>query len=258
MKFNEAYKRDMDNLTVSEMSVAKVRSFCQTEADSKSNFIRIKWMKTAVAAVCVLALLTALYVNRGVVKTYAESVFGSFVFQMGDKQLEMGDIQPIPIDVDAFKARKDVHTIKENKNNYSYWKLYKNPGDLEKETGIAMITSPLLEVRRTVHIGVVLSPNGYGHLNGDFKYGEYRVNIDGMFTYGDYKQDKAGYGYGLAYGHKYEFTYKASNGLEVFFVDNTFGMSMYLQAGNLLYQMHSNAPVSELKRLVESFEYEIN
>ncbi len=97
--------------------------------------------------------------------------------------------------------------------------------------------------------------NGYGHLNGDFIYGEYHVNVDGMFTYEGYKRDQSGYGYGISEEEKYDFTYEASNGIKVYFVRHSNGRKLIFQVGNLLYQVNTDAPVKDVERLIETFEF---
>ena len=91
--------------------------------------------------------------------------------------------------------------------------------------------------------------------DGDFIYGEYHVNVDGMFTYEGYKREQSGYGYGISEEEKYDFTYEASNGIKVYFVRHSNGQKLIFQAGNLLYQVNTDAPVKDLERLIETFEF---
>ncbi|MBE5968199.1 MAG: hypothetical protein E7255_14755 [Lachnospiraceae bacterium] len=256
MKFSDVYKNEMDNITVSEIAVNKVDTYSKKMTDTKSKGSKVKFIRTTVAAACTLILLTTVYYNRDIMQAFGQSVFGSFIFNMKGKQMQMGKIEPIKFNLDAFIADEDVNVLVDEENNKSYWRDYSCPDEMEKETGIIMVKSDLLEGSLGKEgVSILVMPNGYGHLNGQFAYGKYHVNVDGMFTYEGFKRDISGYGYGTYKDDKHDFTYEASNGITVYFLKNSNGRKLIFQAGNLLYQVTSDAPVKDLKRLIETFEF---
>ena len=260
MKFSDAYKYEMEDIKVSEAAVNKVYAYSRgTEngnvADRKGYTGKIKFLRLTVAAACALLLLTTVYYNREAVYAVAQSVFGSFIFNMKDKQIDMGEIKPIKFDMDSFMAGAGVNTLEDEENNKSYWKNYSSPDEMEKETGVVMISSPLLEVENEDGINLHIMPNGYGHLNGQFLYGKYHVNVDGRFTYEGFKGDLSGYGYGTSQDDKYDCSYEASNGIKVYFLNQSYGKKLILQAGNILYQIICDAPKEDLKKLIDTFVF---
>lgn len=261
MKFSEAYKEEMDNIEVSETTVNKINTYssqitCKMMKPSKINSSKMKFIRTAVVAACTFILLTTVYYHRDNMHAFAQSIFGNFILDLWGKQVELGEIEPIKFNLDEFIADANVNVLLDENNNKTYWKNYGHPNELEKETGIVMITSALLEVpsdRDSLNVHIMA--NGYGHLNGDFIYGEYHVNVDGMFTYEGYQRDQSGYGYGISEEEKYDFAYEASNGIKVYFVRHSNGQKLIFQAGNLLYQVNTDAPVKEVEKLIETFEF---
>ena len=257
MKFSDAYKIDMDHITVSENALNRVNTYLNSEENAgKKSYIRNRpLLRSIIAAASVVMILVVASYHSNSISAFAQSLFGNFIFDIAGKQVNMGEREPVKFDADTFLSGNDVEVLEDEDNSKSYWKNYDSIYDLKEDTGINMIASELLvnsssEDNYVVHY----MPKYYtGHLNGDFNYGDYHVNVDGMFVLEGFDQEI--YGYGTAEDDKYDFTYEAANGITVYFVDHSFGYKMVLQAGNILYQINSDAPVKELKRLVDSFKY---
>ena len=255
MKFSQVYKIEMDNITVSEATKNKVYTYLKSEEGIRKKRVQTKFLRTAFIYACLAILFITGVYNRNTISAFARTVFCEFIFEMGGKQVEMGEMHPVKFNMDTFLESTDVNVLKDDENDSSYWKNYRCLEDLENETGIIMISSELLENSSDEdNYNIHIFPTYHtGHLNTDFVYGRYHVNVDGRFALEGFSQDLLGYG--TSEDEKYDSVYESSNGIRAYFVKSERSNKIVFKAGDILYQVISNAPIKELKNLIDSFEY---
>lgn len=121
-----------------------------------------------------------------------------------------------------------------------------------------MISSDLLSVENGVGGGVWLMFNpkyNYGKLNGDFDYKNKMIGIDSVFALEGRNESSIGYGNG--FGERYDFTYKAKNGIKAYFIKSKpYKSKAFFRAGDIVYQIVSTeASVEDMKIIIDSFVY---
>ncbi len=255
MKFSQEYRNEMDNITVPEAAVNKVYTYLNSAAGISRRSYGTKFFRSAITFACLAILLIAGFCNRYTISAFAEGIFSQFIFNIDGKRIEMGEVHPVEFNMDTFLLSPSVNLLKDDENNSSYWKNYNSLEELENETGITIISSALLESASDQDsYNIHILPAYYsGHLNVDFIYGEYHVNVDGMFALEGFNQEL--WGYGTAEGEKYNSVYEATNGIRAYFVKTKHGNKTVFMAGDILYQVNSNAPTKEIKKLIESLKY---
>ena len=255
MKFSQIYRIEMDNITVSEAAKNKVFIYLKSEEGIRKKRVQTRFLRTAFTYACLLILVITGVYNRNTVSAFARTVFNEFIFVMGGKQVEMGEMHPLKFNMDTFLVSTDVNVLKDDENDSSYWKNYRCLEELENETGIIMISSELLENSSDENnYNIHIFPTYHnGHLNADFVYGRYHVNVDGRFALEGFSQDLLGYG--TSEDEKYDSVYESSNGIRAYFVKSERSNKIVFKAGDILYQVNSNAPIKELEKLIDSFKY---
>ena len=254
MKFSQIYRIEMDNITVSEASKNKVFTYLKSEEGMRKKRVQTKLLRAFTYACLAILFITGVY-NRNTISAFARTVFSEFIFEMGGKQVEMGEMHSVKFNMDTFLVSTDVNVLKDDEKDSSYWKNYRCLEDLANETGITMISSELLknssdEDNYNIHI---FTTYHNGHLNADFVYGRYHVNVDGRFALEGFSQDLLGYG--TSKDEKYDSVYESSNGIRAYFAKSERSNKIVFKAGNILYQVNSNAPIKELEKLIDSFKY---
>ena len=255
MKFSQVYRIEIDNITVSEAMKNKVYTYLKSEEGIRKKRVQTKFLRTAFAYACLAILFITGVYNRNTISAFARTIFGEFIFEMGGKQVEMGEMHSVKFNMDTFLVSTDVNVLKDDENDTSYWKNYRCLEDLENETGIIIISSKLLENSSDEdNYNIHIFPKYHtGHLNADFVYGKYHVNMDGRFALEGSSQDLLGYG--TSEDEKYDSVYESSNGINAYFVRSERSNKFVFMAGDILYQINSNAPIKELEKLIDSFEY---
>ncbi|MDF2511610.1 MAG: hypothetical protein K0S04_1476 [Herbinix sp.] len=255
MKFSQVYRIEIDNITVSEATKNKVYTYLKSEEDIRKKKVQTKFLRTAFTCTCLVILFITGVYNINTISAFARTVFSEFIFDMGGEQVEMGEMHPVKFNMDTFLVSTDVNVLKNDEKDSSYWKNYRCLEDLANETGITMISSELLknssdEDNYNIHI---FPTYHNGHLNADFVYGRYHVNMDGRFALEGFSQDLLGYG--TSEDEKYDSVYESSNGIRAYFAKSERSNKIVFKAGNILYQVNSNAPIKELEKLIDSFKY---
>jgi len=259
MKFRDAYKSEIDQIVVPQTAINNINSYLEEEKQLNSGQLNKKLMhwKTNMVFACLAILCFVGFYNINDIRVFATSILKAYTIDLGWKRAELGELTPYNLDLNSFSKLSDVVIYNSDESDISYSKIYHNIVDIKNETGITMISSKLLTKSKELDAGIILDLEpkyNYGWLNGNFYYKNQHVNIDCVFALkGEHKEP---IGYGNASGERYDFTYKAANGIKAYFIrSNSCNSKVFFRAGDIVYQVVSEAGVKDMKKLIDSFEY---
>ena len=261
MKFKDVYKSSMDQVVVPQKAVDNVishNSFVEQLNTRQKKGRKIQHLKRNLVIVCLALLCILGFYNINNLRVFATSVLKTYEIDLGWKRAELGELAPYKLDLESFMKLKNVKIDDFGNGDVSYSKTYQNTIELKKETGISMISSKLLTVESGVGGGVfvIFTPKyKFGKLNGSFDYKNQMIGIDSVFALEG--GDESSIGYGNGSDERYDFTYKAKNGIKAYFIKSKpYKSKAFFRAGDIVYQIVSNeASVEDMKIIIDSFVY---
>ncbi len=254
MNFSDMYKEGMDQVSVSQEAIDRMKISLSMDEEliikSKRKNLNFHKRNIILAALLLLSIITIYNFNS--FRVFATSVLKPYIIDLGWKRAELGELNPIKLDMDSFLKSSGVRTYNFD-DGTSYDKIYPSYKELKRETGIFMISSELLKPGSTVVL-IIFPKYSFGKLNGEFYYKDYYINIDSVFALEGDRKGSIGYGDGDE--EHYDFSYQAANGITAYFIKSkNYGSKVFFRAGDIIYQVVSDCGVKDMKKIIDSFTF---
>lgn len=183
MQYNELYKKEMEaikhNLELDKtvISQAEQKMKCQR----RNNIIKV----ASLAAVFAIIIT----VNAGSLMAYAESLFFKYQLQVGKARMNLDDIIPVDIHIDAASEGSIIEGVSKEE---AYEYIYSNQDELKDKTGLQLYDSDELEL---TNIRLLISEKYHTvHMVTNVYYKSQEAGMNGMFVLDGFQGKEWGYG----------------------------------------------------------------
>lgn len=219
MDFKESYKNEMNWIVRDEKLDEKALEYAKEE---KKNWKIKRTLLPVAASICLLVSLC--YSDE--IRTFADSIYGTYYLIAKDTQMDLGEMKPIVFNKEQFL--QDPNT---QQNENLYWQLFHTYNALKEVTNIQLPEHEEIEYQENI---VSITESGYGHLTIDFIYKEKKYYLNAMFLFEEV--DKDGWGYGEE--NAVREIYKYAENKNAYFVSDSNTQAAYFSIDNILYQFY--------------------
>lgn len=228
MEFKELYKKEMEEIkhnpeldrTVIDRAEHKMKS------KRRNNIIKVATLAAVFAIV--------ITVNAGSLVAYAESLFFQYQLQVGKASMNLDDVIPVDMHIDASSTGREV-TGASKEESYDY--IYKDEKELLNKTGLKLCNSDNVKFGE-IRLGVSEKYHTV-HMVTEVYYKTQKASMNGMFVLDGFKGKE--WGYGDTSGRLIS-KYKYADGKYAYFISNKdydeFKMQVvYFTDKNIMYQL---------------------
>ena len=228
MEFKELYKREMEEIKHNP-------AMNGTVIDQAEHKLKIR-RRNNIIKVATLAAVFAIVitVNAGSLVAYAESLFFQYQLQVGKASMNLDDVIPVDMHIDASSTGREV-TGASKEEAYDY--IYKDEKELMDKTGLQLCNSDNVKFGE-IRLGVSEKYHTV-HMVTEVHYKKQKASLNGMFVLDGFQGKE--WGYGDTRGYLLS-KYKYSDGKYAYFISNKdydeFKMQVvYFTDKNIMYQL---------------------